>query len=273
MMTRSEIKSYTAVMCLLAFAYQMESDAPFVVTSNRDEFYLRPTLPLHWWPDKPILAGRDEQAGGTWLGLSKTGRFAAVTNFRDLKKQNTSATGLLSRGDLVVDFLSTSTPASKWAEQMQTSSFEYGPFSLLLFDGKQLIYCNNQGDPQQKLAPGFYALSNHQLNSPWPKVRYARDQITHLLKNNELNSETLPRVVNCLSQNAVYPDKSLPETGIPIDWERRLSSPFITADGYGTRASTGVIFSKSGVINIAEQSYHDGIESCYSVFQHKLSTD
>lgn len=272
-MTRSEIKSYTAGMCLLAFAYQKGTETPLVVASNRDEFYQRPTLPMHWWHDKPILAGRDEQAGGTWLGISKTGRFAAVTNFRDLNKKDTSSTELLSRGDLVVDFLSASTTASKWAAHIQSSSLQYGPFSLLLYDGEELIYCNNQGDKYRKLTPGFYALSNHQLDSPWPKVSYAREQITGLLASEELSAEKLPILVNCLSQNAIYPDRLLPDTGIPMDWERRLSSPFITADGYGTRASTGVIFSKSGSINIAEQNFQDGMKDTYSVFRHKPSTD
>ncbi len=272
-MTRSEIKSYTEPMCLLAFAYQKETETPLVVASNRDEFYQRPTLPMHWWHDKPILAGRDEQAGGTWLGLSKTGRFAAVTNFRDLNKQKAFSIELLSRGDLVVEFLMASTTASEWGAHIQNRSLKYGPFSLLLYDGEELVYCNNQGDPCRKLTPGFYALSNHQLDSPWPKVNYARTQLTELFKSVVPSMETLPVLVNCLGLKTTYADRVLPDTGIPIEWERRLSSPFITAPEYGTRASTGVIFSKSGAIDIAEQSFDNGVQSAYAAFNYQPSTN
>ena len=122
-------------MCLLAFAYKTQTDSPLIVTSNRDEFYPRPTLPMHWWPDAPILAGKDLNAGGTWLGLSRNGRFAAVTNYRYLDENGEMESQPLSRGQLVTDFLVSELAASDWASAIEPTASEYGGFNLLLYDG------------------------------------------------------------------------------------------------------------------------------------------
>ncbi len=133
-------------MCLLAVAFQTQIDRPLIVTSNRDEFYRRPTEPMHWWPDAPILAGRDAEAGGTWMGLSRSGRFAAVTNFRQLVAGAMPETNALSRGHLVTDFLSSEKIVEQWADSIAATMPHYGGFNLLLYDGLSLLYLNNHDD-------------------------------------------------------------------------------------------------------------------------------
>ena len=173
-------------MCLLTIAYQQHSQAPLIIASNRDEFYARPTLPMHWWQDAPILAGRDQQAMGTWLGLSNNGRFAAVTNYRQVTTNNSKQTALLSRGSLVSDFLSSDQTSHQWSQTLVESGADFDGFNLLTYDGKQLVYCNNHNNqPPQVLSSGFYALSNGALDSDWPKVDHARDQLRQLLRDGQ----------------------------------------------------------------------------------------
>lgn len=253
-------------MCLLAFAYNSHADTPLVVCSNRDEFYQRPTLPMHWWPEMSILAGRDEQAGGTWLGLSRSGRFAAVTNFRDLRHPTFDGEKPLSRGHLVSDFLGADNNAREWSQSINHEMDNYGGFNLLIFDGRELLYINNYTKQTTPLAAGVYALSNHLLDSPWPKVDYARTQLRSALKTAESESWDMQNLASLLSRQTPYPDDQLPSTGVPPEWERLLSSPMISAEGYGTRASTAVVISASGKIAVAEKSHQPGGDSHCEVF-------
>jgi uncharacterized protein with NRDE domain len=246
-------------MCLLAFAYKTQADSPLIVTSNRDEFYPRPTLPMHWWSDAPILAGKDLDAGGTWLGLSRIGRFAAVTNYRYVDENGVMESKPLSRGQLVTDFLLSESDASTWAYALGSSASSYGGFNLLLYDGDNLVYLNNfENLAPQTLEPGIYALSNNRLDSPWPKVDHAREQLAELIENIELDEQHLETIMATLSLQKTYAPELLPNTGVPQDWETLLSSPFIVADGYGTRASAAVIISAGGQIAVAEQTYEAG---------------
>lgn len=248
-------------MCLLAFAFKTQSSAPLIVTSNRDEFYPRPTLPMHWWQDAPILAGKDLDAGGTWLGLSRSGRFAAVTNYRYVNEQGVMESKPLSRGHLVSDFLCSELSAADWAENIGPTAAEYGGFNLLLYDGDQLVYLNNyEAKPPLRLQPGVYALSNNCLDSPWPKVDHAREQLEELVNLNAsaIDDSYLDRLMATLSLQKTYAPELLPNTGVPAVWETLLSSPFIVADGYGTRASTAIVLSASGHISVAEQTYEAG---------------
>ena len=266
-------------MCLLAFAFKTQSSAPLIITSNRDEFYPRPTLAMHWWPDAPILAGKDLDAGGTWLGLSRNGRFAAVTNYRYVNEQGVMESKPLSRGNLVSDFLCSELRAEDWAKNIGPTAAAYGGFNLLLYDGDELVYLNNyEAKPPQRLQPGVYALSNNCLDSPWPKVDHAREQLEELLNlndsaigidsaignnssitnNSAIDDNYLDALVATLSLQKTYAPELLPNTGVPAVWETLLSSPFIVADGYGTRASTAIVLSASGDISVAEQTYEAG---------------
>ena len=245
-------------MCLLAIAFNQRPDISLAVCSNRDEFYQRPTLPMHWWQDVPVLAGRDKQEGGTWMGLSRSGRFAAVTNFRDFSKPGFHEARPKSRGNLVTDFLCSQGSAQSWADSVLGDFDLYGGFNLLIYDGEQLLYLNNFNNQIRSLEPGTYALSNHLLDSPWPKVDYARQQLRQTLDKHSSSQQMLDDLLGLLEQNQTYPDHLLPSTGVPADWEKRLSSAFIVAEDYGTRASTSIVLSSSGS-SIAEQTYIKGI--------------
>lgn len=259
-------------MCLLTIAYQQHSQAPLIIASNRDEFYARPTLPMHWWQDAPILAGRDQQAMGTWLGLSNNGRFAAVTNYRQVTTNNSKQTALLSRGSLVSDFLSSDQTSHQWSQTLVESGADFDGFNLLTYDGKELVYCNNHNNqPPQVLSSGFYALSNGALDSDWPKVDHARDQLRQLLRRSEQTLPQLPELVSLLSSEQTYAPELLPDTGIPTEWEQLLSSPFIIAEDYGTRASTAAIISSSGYIEVAEQNYRAGEMLDFHTFSFSAS--
>jgi uncharacterized protein with NRDE domain len=252
-------------MCLLAFAFNHHPDTSLAVCSNRDEFYQRPTLPMHWWQDMPVLAGRDEQQGGTWMGLSRNGRFAAVTNFRDFTKPGFHEARPKSRGNLVTDFLCSQASAQDWADSVLEDFDTYGGFNLLIYDGEQLLYLNNFNNQVRSLEPGIYALSNHLLDSPWPKVDYARRQLKETLSKRGSNQQLADDLLGLLEQNQTYPDHLLPSTGVPADWERRLSSAFIVAEDYGTRAATSIVLSSSGS-SIAEQTYIEGVAERHEIF-------
>ena len=252
-------------MCLLAIAFNYRPDTPLAVCSNRDEFYRRPTLPMHWWQDKPVLARRDNQEGGTWMGLSRNGRFAAVTNFREFSKPGFHEPRPKSRGNLVTDFLCSEASAQSWADSVLADFDLYGGFNLLIYDGQQLLYLNNFNNQVRNLEPGIYALSNHLLDSPWPKVDYAREQLFQTLDNQRSDQQMLGDLLGLLDKNQTYPDHLLPNTGVPADWEKRLSSAFIVAEDYGTMASTSIVLSSSGS-HIAEQTYIEGVAGQTEIF-------
>lgn len=269
-MTDKSRNSYTPLMCLLAFAFNCHPDAPLIVISNRDEFYERPTLPMHWWTDSQILAGRDQQAGGTWLGLKRNGRFAAVTNFRDLHGNTISQAKTLSRGKLVTDFLSSSDDVHQWADSIAAQLSDYDGFNLLIYDGVSLLYLNNQGDPRVILEPGVYALSNHALDSPWPKVVHAREQLSQKIVDRKIDIDALPVLLETLSLQKTYAPHLLPNTGVPAEWESLLSSPFIVAEGYGTRAATAIIVSSNGEVHAAEQCFDAGQRRDFNQFNFRI---
>lgn len=233
-------------MCLIVVGWRVHPDYPLVVAANRDEFYARPTAALARWPDAPqVIGGLDLEAGGTWLGITDAGRFAAVTNVREPGM----AKGQLSRGALTRNFLTSGFSASGYAAQIDNA--QYSGFNLLLSDGESLVYCSNRDGQPRVLAPGVYGLSNHLLDSPWPKLLQAR----------ECFAEALPRLpdesafFDLLADQSIVDDKSLPSTGVPIEWERLLSAIFVKSESYGTRASTLARLGTNGDITIHEKSF------------------
>ena len=242
-------------MCLIALAYKVIPDLQLAVCSNRDEFYARPTAAMEWWPSANILAGRDLRAGGTWLGVSGGGRFAAVTNFLGIFGPDKP----LSRGQLVADFLTSEASAADWTKAARQRAKHYSGFNLLVFDGNSLHYLNNYQQTATALDPGIYAISNHSLDSPWPKVDYAKQQLRNSLAGYGSEHDRLAELTSLLSRRHPYPDTRLPDTGIPREWEKRLSSAFIISEDYGTRASTGVMVASSGEIVVMENCYEQGV--------------
>lgn len=233
-------------MCLIALAWRAHPEYPLVVAANRDEFYARPTAALARWSDHPqIIAGRDLEAGGTWLGVSDRGRFAAITNVREPGM----AQGERSRGELTRAFLAGNESALTFAHGIENE--RYSGFNLLLSDGDELVYCSNRDGPPRSLAPGIYGLSNHLLDSPWPKLLAARhalgDALGHL-------PDTSP-FFDLLADREIVPDSELPTTGVSLEWERLLSAIFVQSETYGTRASTVLWRRGDGQITIAERSF------------------
>ena len=236
-------------MCLIVVGWRVDPDFPLVVAANRDEFHARSTAVANFWADAPeVIAGRDLEAGGTWLGITRGGRFAAVTNVREPG----AAKGLHSRGRLTQAFLEGRQSAADHVGLIKMG--DYSGFNLLVGDGQSLWYCSNRGTKPLELAPGVYGLSNHLLDSPWPKLLTARQRfsqaLTHLPDREPL--------FGILADDEIVPDSELPDSGIPLDWERRLSAIFVRAEGYGTRASTVVVQAADGSINFEERSFGPG---------------
>lgn len=219
-------------MCLILFAFQHHPDFPLIVSANRDEFYRRPTLPAHYWNEAPhIFAGKDLQAGGTWMGVTKTGRFAAVTNFRELSAPPEQA---ISRGALCSDFLNSNLHPEAYLKVIDQKKHRYSGFNLLLGDGQQLYnYSNRQGDIQA-LRPGIHGLSNGLLNENWPKVQRGKQTLEKTLTN----SSSLQAILPILFNKQQAKPSELPTTGVDDDTEQLLSSRFIQSPEYGTRTST-----------------------------------
>ena len=239
-------------MCLILVAWRSHLQHKLLVAANRDEFYARPTAAAHFWNDAPhILAGRDLEQGGTWLGITTSGRFAALTNVR-----NPQATiGKLSRGLLVSDFLNSNATPEQFLQQLQTTISNYSPFNILLGDGENLYYGNSAG-AFCELQPGVYGLSNAALDTPWPKVT-AGKQALHLLISQEAiaTEPDVEQLFELLANEDQADDTELPDTGVGLALEQQLSARFIHMDGYGTRCSTVVSHSYSGKIQFLEKQF------------------
>ena len=220
-------------MCLIALAWQAHPDYPLIVMANRDEFYRRPTTPARFWPEAPqLLAGRDLAAGGTWLGLTRHGRFAALTNYRD----PAAPTGERSRGLLVSGFLEGRLSAWDYANDVAAEGEHYGGFNLLLGDARELLVVSNRGTAPRRLTPGIHGLSNHLLDTPWPKVEKAKAGLAAAL------AQPMPEsLLALLADDRQADDSALPDTGVGVAMERMLSPLFIHSPQYGTRASTVLI--------------------------------
>jgi len=237
-------------MCLILFSFDPGTDRPLTVLANRDEFHERPTAQADFWSDKPaVLAGRDLLAGGTWLGVTTRGRFAAVTNYRDLASINPDAR---SRGELTTDFLSGDDPANEYLSRVETKGGDYNGFNLLVFDSENLAYYSNMsGGPPQELNTGIFGLSNHLLNTPWPKVVSGKEALRLELESGSGDDNSL---LNVLADTSIAADGDLPDTGVGLEKERILSARCISSPGYGTRSSTLVSFSGRGTIKFKERT-------------------
>jgi uncharacterized protein with NRDE domain len=221
-------------MCLILFAYRTHPTFPLIVAANRDEFYERPTAQAHFWEDHPpILAGRDLEKLGTWMGINSSGAFAALTNYRDPKE---SSEGKRSRGELVADFLKWSGKPQEYLQKIEKSHHLYPGFNLLIGNTEELYYYSNRENQIQKLGPGIYGVSNHLLNTEWPKVNRGKEGLGTLM--NTPKEEIVEMLLVLLQSADIPPDEFLPSTGVSIEWERILSPMFIESDGYGTRSST-----------------------------------
>jgi uncharacterized protein with NRDE domain len=233
-------------LCLIVIAWKARDDLPLIVAANRDEWRERPAQPAHWWNDAPaILAGRDLRAGGTWMGVTRSGRFAAITNFRDPAERRSTAP---SRGALVTEFLQSGEAPERFLATIAARAGAYNGFNLIVGDGASLWYFGSREGAMRPIDPGVHGLSNHLLDEPWPKVRRGRDVMAAALDD----ADPAPRLFEMLSDANPAPDAELPDTGVGITWERRLATALITGEEYGTRCSTVVAFAASGAIDFEE---------------------
>jgi|SRR5690625_255074 len=253
-------------MCIINFHYKDHPNYELIVVANRDEFYERPTAPAHFWEDQPIiLAGRDLEAKGTWLGITKNGRFAALTNIRDASIHKSFPT---SRGAIVTDFLKGTSSPQKYLTSLVQKADNYAGFNVILGNEEGLFYMNNREKKLVEVEPGTHSLSNHFLNTPWPKVLRGKANLRNYLINvDEVNEESLFEIA---MDREHAEDNDLPSTGVPLDLERQLSPLFIKTEGYGTRSITVLTISKNKVVNFIERTFKDGEFSSEERFNFTL---
>ncbi len=238
-------------MCLLVLAWHAHPRYRLIVAANRDEFHDRPAAPLGPWQDAPqIVGGRDLRAGGAWLAVTGRGRFGVVTNYRELVRTRRHAP---SRGALIPAFLRTDRSPAAYLDELETDAPGYAGFSLLLADEDALWYASNRTDEfRRPLAQGIYGLSNHALDTPWPKLERVRERFgTHLAKADPDPA----RLFDMLADAEPAPAGAGPPTGLSPEWAHALSSPFVRHGSYGTRCSTVVLIRHDGATQIIERSF------------------
>lgn len=239
-------------MCLIVLAHHADPNLPLAVAANRDEFHARPTAASAFWPESPgLLAGKDLELGGTWMGVTRSGRFAAVTNFRD---PSHTAPAPRSRGELPLDFLQGRQTPSDYLEDVAQRAQCYAGFNLLVGDTRELWYFDNApGDAPQALAPGIYGLSNARLDTPWPKVKTGKRALQQLVATGTISHDSLAATV---SDRRLANPEELHGQNMPVDMAHLLSAQFILSEGYGTRATTTLWFDRSGNAHWRERSFN-----------------
>ena len=251
-------------MCLLVFSWRPQAADRLVLAGNRDEFHDRPAAPAGWW-EHGMLGGRDLRAGGTWLAAHRNGRFAVVTNYREPIEEGR---GPRSRGELVHDFLATTRGPQEFARQVAARGHHYAGFNLLLGDPGALVYLSNRGRGPELLAPGVYGLSNHLLDTPWPKLERTTARFHALL---EQGADTAA-LLDMLADRTPASDDQLPDTGIGPEWERLLSAPFIISPRYGTRCSTVVKILEDKEMQFTERRFDaNGTPTGQAEFSYRLA--
>lgn len=238
-------------MCLLVIAWRAHADLPLVIAANRDEFHARPSAPLGWWqPEERLLAGRDLSAGGTWLGITRDGRVGALTNFRDPRGALPDAP---SRGSLIPRFAASPASPHRYLQELLPEAVEFAGFNLLVGDGNELGYLANRPEPQfQPLMPGIYGLSNHLLDTPWPKLTRLRERVREVLGQGVAPAEAL---FDLLTDREPAFGPEMPDSLGDPALDRALSAPFVVNPRYGTRCSTVVILDRAGRVRAEERLF------------------
>jgi uncharacterized protein with NRDE domain len=243
-------------MCLVLIAWHVHPRYPLIVAANRDEFYARPTLPAHRWPGASgMIAGRDLEAGGSWMGVDAAGRFAAITNFRELER---GPANVRSRGELVTEYLLGDAAAERYLAELAERANHYRGYNLLIAAGGALYCASNRGAPIRRLPPGLHGISNGPLDSDWPKVDRGRRLLARAVDRPEPSPQRLFELLRDRTRPA---DEALPDTGIGLECERLLAT--IAIDGnmmgrdYGTRAASILLLDAQGRGRFTEHSRAD----------------
>lgn len=240
-------------MCILFIAVNQHQAYSLIIAANRDEFYGRPTAKSCFWPEYPyMLAGKDEQAGGSWMGINRQGQIAALTNIRDPRHINQQAP---TRGKLVNDYLTQSLSAQQYLQTLKQGAGQYNGFNLLFGQWQNLQVYNNHNRQTKNLTTGVYGLSNASLNSPWPKTASGMQRLTdYCADDHGLEPEQL---FTLLKDDTPARDEDLPQTGVPLEWERKLSSIFIQSADYGTRSSTILLIDQKQQVTWQERTFNN----------------
>lgn len=244
-------------MCLVLIAWHVCPDSPLVLAANRDEYHGRPAAAAHSWAEHPAIhGGRDLQAGGSWLAVASQGRIAAVTNLRE---PGTRRPGARSRGLLVSDYLQSADAPAAYLRAVAARAGEYDPFNLLAGDADGLWFLGARGDGPLALGAGVYGISNGELDCPWPKVQRGKAELQRILSARPGNDpDSITALFDLLADRGVPADGDLPDTGVGIEWERRLAPLFVQAGDYGTRSSTVVVRESGGTTHLHERRYDIG---------------
>lgn len=253
-------------MCLIALNTNQHEKYKLIMIANRDEFYPRPTASAEFWDDYPyILGGRDLESFGTWMGISQAGRIAALTNYRDPTLERKRRT---SRGDIVADYLIGTETTEKYLAELDESATDYNGYNLIAGTADQLYYYSNQIDHHYALEPGTYGLSNHLLNTSWPKVTSIKNKLDGYLNSNlNIDPNDLFRI---LVDKTKADDAHLPATGVALSLEKQLSPIFIQTESYGTRASTVLLVDYDNNVNFIERTFNNGELNKENSFSFKI---
>ncbi len=237
-------------MCLILFSHHNHPNYKLVVAANRDEFYQRPTEQADFWEEAPmILAGKDAEAGGTWMGITKKGRISMLTNYRDLSNIKENAP---SRGHLVSGFLKTEQQAADYLLHLETTGSQYNGYNIICGDIDHLYYYGNHQQGVHSIPNGIHGLSNAFLDTPWPKVEKGKQGLSTLLNNETIDPESL---FELLYNDKEAPGNELPDTGVGMEKEKMLSPMFIKSPNYGSRCSTVLLVDQNGQVFFAERTY------------------
>lgn len=258
-------------MCLILFAFKQHAGYRLVLTANRDEFYERPTAALHFWEDYPqVLAGRDLTQQGTWMGVTRNGRFAAITNYREVIAPIANAP---SRGKLVADFLTGTASPERYLQQILPKANQFSGFNLILGDTQTLYYFGNRDGRIRMLGPGIYGLSNRLLDTDWPKVRAGKTQLTAVLRSGDGGPSRIDfqSLIALLQNRESVPDNQLPRTGVGIEKERMLAPAFITSPDYGTRSSSVLLIGHNNQVDFREICWAPGRSAPFKAEERRFS--
>ncbi|CAN5343832.1 NRDE family protein [soil metagenome] len=236
-------------MCLIALAWRAHPKYPLIVAANRDEFHARPTAPAAFWDDAPVLAGRDLLAGGSWMGITRTGRFAALTNVRDREPKPDAP----SRGALVADFLRGDDSAAEYVRDIAARGAAYSGFNLLLGDHDALWFVSNHGARPCELPPGVHAVGNGPFGPGDAKARRAAERLRELLADERATEAG--ELFALLADRTPAADAELPDTGMGREVDRAVSAPLVVTPEYGTRSSTVLTLDDDGCVDFVERSF------------------
>lgn len=238
-------------MCLILFAYKTHPKYKLVIAANRDEFYRRPTAPAVFWEEDPqVLAGRDLQAGGTWMGINTSGKISLLTNYRDMSNIKPDAP---SRGHLVSDFLKNKEGAAKYLAHLSSTAHRYNGFNIICGNAEELYYYSNYSESVHQIKAGFHGLSNALMNIKWPKITKGIEKLKSILQDNQPDPL---HILEALYDDITAPNALLPDTGVGLQFEKMLSPMFIKSEDYGSRSSTVLLIDYKGHAQYLERTYN-----------------